>query len=334
VSVQEAPLRAEVEAHGVVRASLDDPPILVHVGLHKTGTTWLQANGFRPNAGRALEYCETRRHLGGEFVIRPDNAFDPLAVRAGLAEPLDRARARGVPLVLQDEMLAALPFHQRFVREGVSARIARVFPRAKILVTIREQISVILSSWGHYIRGGHTAALRDFVALPRGGRPHEDALRWPLLDRAHFDYDATLSHYEARFGTGNVLLAPMEWMTRTPAALQARLSDFLGIEWPAFGSGAGERVVNPAVSMLAYRAMREANRFYPDGWKGRRRRFPPSDLGYWVNRATPASLERRMKARAREIVAAEIGDYYDASNARVAERIGLDLGALGYRVAG
>lgn len=302
-------------------------PLVLHVGLHKTGTTWLQESLYRPHSGTAFEYSEDRALLRGNFLVTPDAAFSPAVARAEFDEMFARAEARGCPVVLNDELLAALPFRSSFVRAGVTDRLAATFPNAKILLTIREQVSIIASSYGHYLRGGNTASLAEFLFRPKD----EEARLWqPVMSMDHFDYDHLLSSYEARFGQGNVLIAPMEWMIANPEGLREKLSHLTGTEWPKIEPDATRKVVNPASSYLAYAVMRQLNRFYSEAAVALHGSTLPYKAAYWVDRITPASHQKRAKDRNVQLIRDSVGDYYRASNRRLGERTGIDLAAFGY----
>jgi hypothetical protein len=305
-------------------------PVLIHVGLHKTGTTWLQDNVFYPNAGKTFVYTEERRLLRGNFIVPDVDDYDDDQVRSDFAPLIDEARSRGLSLVLVDEILAALPWDSR-VRGIAARRMAAAFPGAMVLLTIREQDSVILSSYGHYVRGGGSASLEDFLAEPDGDHKRH----WtPILNRNHFDYFKTVRHYESVFGEGRVIVSPLEWATADPERFSDLIASRTGIAMPFTDRKRADKVVNPALSHLALTAFRHANRFRTaeTRWKGSRRFMDPGTIASYADRLTPAGLQSKAKAKAREQVRAAIGDRYRASNRAMSDWLGIDLGALGYRV--
>ncbi|MDF2232646.1 sulfotransferase [Albimonas sp. CAU 1670] len=198
---------------------------LIHVGPHKTATTWLQDVVLGPKDGEELVYCFDFPATHEAFLRPAWGDFDPRRARARLSPWLERSEETGLPLIVTDETLSGYPFHHRFDREVAALRMAEAFPRARILVTIREQKAVIDSMYGQYLRYGYSSPIEEFVD------PGDDkgALR-PILERAYYDYDRLLDLYEGLFGAGRVLMLPMEWMTRNPTEAMARLSAFIGAE--------------------------------------------------------------------------------------------------------
>jgi hypothetical protein len=309
-------------------SDFSDVTVLVHVGLHKTGTTWLQERLFQRYAGSAFAYSEDRRLIRGNFRVLAETEFDAEIVREEFRPLLAEAQAMGRPLILSDEILTGLPFHDRFARLITIDRLKRVFPRARILVTIREQIDIIVSSYGHYVRGGYSGGFEDFIARPG---LEKNRLFWPILEYEHFDYFHLYEFLAGKFGHDSIMVTPMEWMMRNPDAFAAELARFAGCEAVPLAEGQSDRTVNPAWSQIGYEVARHLNHLVPQDARWRRKApISASSAAWWVDRFTPGSMRRRMKARRIDRARAAVGDLYCASNRRLEQRLGLDLGGLGY----
>lgn len=302
-------------------------PILLHVGLHKTGTTWLQRQVFEAKAAAGeIAYEGDTRKIYGTFIVPRSDRFDPQAARAAFAPLMDSGPSGERPVVISGENLAGRPFHAEHQQEVVAGRLARSFPEAHVLLTIREQASVIQSMYGQYLRFGQTSSLEDFLAEtdPASGFR-------PVLDRAFYDYDALLTRYEAWFGPGRVTILPLEAMLKAPDAALGRLWAAMGVQLAPVGER-GDRSENPALSVWGYRALRFFNRFasadsrhlHRGGW------FNPNGLAQRVSNLTPKGVQARLKAAERARIRAALGQSYAASNRALAARLGIDLGALGY----
>lgn len=110
--------------------------LYLHVGLHKTGTTYLQANVFPHWPG--VRYL---RNLTVENFLRVDPAETCLASREGFSGPA---------LGKRDEKLAFLE------------RLGRMFPDARILISFRRHASYINALYSQYLRYGGTLPLSGF----------------------------------------------------------------------------------------------------------------------------------------------------------------------------
>lgn len=310
---------------------------LIHVGLHKTGTTWLQRRIFAAGDGADFAYCGDVGRIHGAFILPASDRFDPAAARAAFSDVLQRAAPGTSPgqspegriAVLSDEGLGGRPFHALHERATHAARLAAAFPEARILITVREQVRIIYSMYGQYLRYGYTSPLAAFLAVPPQGSVYQ-----PVLDRAYYDYERMFAVYAQHFPVENILILPMEWMLADPAAALARIGGLYGRTLAVPKQESSRQVENRASSDLAYEAMRWINHLISQDsrWQGRGLVPNPNAVGYWVDRLTPEGLRRRMAATRRDRIAAEVGDCYAVSNTALAGRIGINLGALGYQV--
>lgn len=307
----------------------DNPTVLFHIGLHKTGTTWLQNQIFTPQNGQHFVYSEDRKVIRGSLLVKNSQFFDAQDALREYEPLLEQAKRKNIPLILSDEMLAGLPFHHSYARVIAAQNIKSIFPDAKILITIREQNAIIYSSYGHYIRAGFTATFDDFLA-----QPVEDTARLftPILNLDHFDYFQLLLFYNRLFSSENIMVAPMEWMLRNQDAFTDRLSDFLDtfITW---SPDVAVEKVNPAWSEIALSAARQINKFYPQDARWRHKMGSKANsLAWWINRLTPNSVQKHAKTRSLNRIDAVVGDRYRQSNQDLSKRIDMDLGQLGYAI--
>ena len=302
-------------------------PKLIHIGLHKTGTSWLQeALGRRNSEG--LTFCPPSDLVRRAFILPAIPDFDPDRAREMLQPILDTGT--DLPLMISDEALGGRPFHSGLVRETVIARIRAVFPDTQIMITIREQSAVIHSLYGQYVRFGFSSSLAQFLAQPAP----ESSYR-PVLDRGYYEYDRLVAYLLTQMPEDHLWIVPMEWMLQDSAAFLAELGTRLGTEIAPHAASA-DRIVNPAWSPPALWAARQANRLHAQDsrWlRTRRGLLHPNSLAARIDRLIPAARKKAQHKAARAFVKDTLGDHYAASNSRLARHIGLDLGALGYSVS-
>jgi hypothetical protein len=307
-------------------------PVLVHVGLHKTATTWLQNQILKPKCGSEIVCCAQFRVTHSAFLLPRFGEFSISAALDRLAPYIDTAQAKGLPLVLSDEALGGFPFHHKYCREMAALRIKRALPQAKILVTVREQSAVLASMYGEYLKYGYSSTLPDFLA-----KAPANSVFHPVVDREFYNYDRILTLYGGLFGDNNVLVLPMEWMTRNSQAAIARISQFIGAPLSPPDGESVRRAANEAWSPAARTAARLLNRLHAQDSRWNQKR------GWLAARLTPMSVAWRINSWSsrlggarpsndRAIVRAILGDHYAESNARFAERCEFDLEALGYTV--
>lgn len=317
------------------------PSPLIHIGLHKTGTSWLQVHlfgnpgsGFWNAAPDTQKKRKSRAKFGSYFFYRApggnvllEDDFDVEATRAALG--VDRV-PEGRCLFVSNERLSGHPMSNGIDRSWICDRLHATIPGARVLMVVREQRSMILSSYMQYLKYGGPRSIEGFLA------PQNDT-RVPSLDLRYWDYDRLAETYIRRFGRDNVLVLPFEMLRKDPQGFVARICGFAGVAPPQalpgtqrenasqdYFTGTALRLLSPLI-----RSSR-GNGFAPALF-GRRvgqavHLGLQKYLGFLVPRALNEHVKRRLQAR----VEAAVGTSYQASNRRLEELTGLDLRPYGY----
>jgi len=303
-----------------------DFEIVLHVGHPKTATTWLQAKIFEnPETGFVVPWADARARAVAAFVTVNPYRREAAWARGFFGEELEHLADDPRVPVLSDETLCGDPFQRRYNGRDVADRIHQTFPRTKVLIGIREQKAMVISSYREFIILGGTLSLEDFV-----GTGHEPLSFTPILREDFLAYDFVVGYYQELYGRQNVLVLPIEQLQRDQAGYVQTILDFCGcpsrlpIEaepchtgWSAIALVA-RRMLNPLIptSPLSpgHRQLRNrvANRLC-----GAINRLP---------RRWSAATERRWKDQ----VDRRYAGAFRESNRRLAELTGLDLAALGY----
>lgn len=195
-----------------------EPTVLIHVGYHKTATTWMQRRLFTP----ALGYHQMMDHAAifAHFVRPHPFAYDAAAVAAAVKLAL-AAVPSGLTPVMSSEILCGNPFFGGRETVEVARRLRAAVPNARILITIREQIGAIASTYMQYLqRAGevsHQAFFSEDPVVGYTGFAHE-----------HFHYDRFVAMYAGLFGAGNVLVNNQELLIQDHIGFARRIADFVG----------------------------------------------------------------------------------------------------------
>ncbi|NDJ36116.1 MAG: hypothetical protein GYB64_15785 [Chloroflexi bacterium] len=292
--------------------------MLVHIGYHKTATTWLQQHLFVPDAGfmPVASRMELKTHV---IFAEP---FDPMLVRNLMQPRLEEARRRDLLPVISYERLSGDPYPYG-ERDGalIADRLARIAPEAHILITIREQVSALVSLYVQYIRSSHgTLPLRRFLQMPG------------QLD--HLAYTALVTRYVDLFGPQQVLVLPFEHFRADGPAFAARIVEHAG------GSGLPAdlpfaRRELAALTPTAAAARRVVNGLFAQRGRHNPRALLPSQTLYRlaggiIRRLPETRLNAALKNRWRALTVQIAGERYKADNAHLAALTGLPLGAYGY----
>lgn len=310
-------------------------PVLVYIGYHKTGGGWLRRLFFtNPETGFGTIGKSGKRHPVRRLVRAHPFEFDGDAARAEFEPLLRLVRDKGLLPVVAFERFTGHPFSGGYDGKEIADRLAKVFPEALVLVVIREQRSMIVSTYKQYVREGGALSLRGFMEPPTS-----KSLRAPWFSLRHFEYHHLLSYYRQLFGADRVLALTFEDFASDPAAFVQRIAEFAGrrLEADTLESLPFAQLSNPSPSAPAIELRRWLNKL------GVQSELNPSPLltsdavkrlGIKVQETTlvPRTLAARGEARLRETVAATVGDRYVESNRKTAELTGIDLASLGWMV--
>jgi hypothetical protein len=164
--------------------------VLSHIGYHKTGTNWLQRRFFSdPETGYRWLGKRPASHPVRSFVRDRPFEFDPPAVRAALDPLLAEAEEAGLLPVISLERLSGSALSGGYDSREIAERLHLVFPDARILVAVREQRSMLVSTYKGYVQQGGAASLASFLDPPRSR-----SVRVPLFDARFLEYDRLVSY--------------------------------------------------------------------------------------------------------------------------------------------
>ena len=196
---------------------------IVHIGFHKTGTTWFQ-NAVYP---RVQNMAYMARATTQAALLTPGG----LHFEAGdAARQLEAAK----PVILCEENLSGYLHNDGlhgFLSKEMAQRVHSVLADARIVVFVRAQPEMITACHQQYVRGGGTYGVKRYL-WPQDWLygAESQPFKVPRFSFDHFDYDRLIAHYVALFGAGNVHVYPFEAISRDARAFLARFTEDLGIE--------------------------------------------------------------------------------------------------------
>ena len=147
--------------------------------------------------------------------------------------------------VISSERLSGHPMAGRFDYAVICERITDALPNARILLVIREQASLIYSTYNQFIRIGGTMSLVDFIDRQYDGRA-------PFFSRDAFRFDLIIDTYMQSFGQNNVLVLPYELLCLDHRAFCKKIFSFVGRK-EIFRAGMEVRVNVYEKNMVAHK---------------------------------------------------------------------------------
>jgi len=206
-------------------------PVVIHIGLHKTGTRFLQRAVFRQLSN-------------DDFAVNPEPLYTRL--RDAARHPGDEARAaaaraaaqqtlrevQGRTLVISDPSLSGDMYSSHAgYRENLEL-VAELFPEARILYFVRRHADWLQSAYRQSLKKGRGQSIERFLNF-YGGEFHPRVAR--MVNGARNVEALTLSFVDIyrewadRFGPERVYLFRQEDLRQRAGEVEARLAEALGL---------------------------------------------------------------------------------------------------------
>lgn len=288
--------------------------VALHPGFVKTATSTLQRHVFPhhpeiaylglPGPTAELEWAIRHLCQADSTLYEGDRVAEVLAAAADAAAP-DR-------LVLVSYENFAL--HESKDKGVVAARLAELFPAARILFTIRRQEELV-TSW--YLTKLRVRIKRKaFIPFEEWYWAERREPHRSILDDLR--YAATVEAYRHRFGGEAVRVVPFELLRRDPAAFARACAAALEVDPEPFARLLEGRRENASMSQA-----------YLDFWRRVGHLLPRRLVRKW-SRRMPMHRGPAARIALPEAIRADVARMVAADNRRLAALTGLDLGALGY----
>jgi hypothetical protein len=288
-------------------------PVAVHIGYHKTATTWLQHDVF-PRHPRLQPYV-SGRVWNDPFlrcvVAESDAEFDAGRARAAYETGLLRlgALASDDVVVVSAERLSGHAASGGYDTFRIAARLHATLPEARVLMVVRSQIDMIESEYRQLVGEGYPGRISSLWS--------DDQWKAPHFDLGHYEYDALVHEYQQRFGSENVAVFTYEGILAERGRFLDRLADFLGVARFELADENGARSVHPGLPNRGLAMLRAMNHLR----RSELNRFPIVDIGSWW-RGPIAAVSRVLPRRRHLIPAAkriELANRFRESNDRLAK---------------
>lgn len=166
--------------------------VFFHVGLGKTGSTFLQYRVF-PKL-RGVKYIQRTKYRDFKYAKLIENSSD-------------------------QKFLVSNEFDQQLEREA--RKIASKYPSAKIIVVLRRQDSWIASQYRRYVKNGLPKTFEEFIDIN-----HDDGI-W---DREDLFFHKKLIMLEEVFGSRPLVLFHDE-LVKNPHSFIGKICDFIGADY-------------------------------------------------------------------------------------------------------
>lgn len=306
---------------------------LVHIGYHKTGTSYLQSKFFVEEKGFL-------RWPPNQALIHPLlidlGPFEPVSEQslAIMQESIDAAKASDLHWVCSHERLSGHASSGGYDSKVIADRLRQLMPNAKVLMVIREQRNTIRSAYSQFVTEGGSLSLSKYLHDPQA-----PVRKLPLFSLKHFEYFPLIQYYRSIFGADRVLALPYEQLSKTPVEFLNKIGRFaLGDRFAALDEQSYQAEwVNRRFSVVTQWLRRQMNaacfrtQFSNSGFINApildRAFRKTDDIIEWF---VPQALDKHLVSRQTRMINRFVGDYYSEFNKKTSEIVGCDLREYGY----
>lgn len=312
---------------------MSNKDILIHIGYHKTGSTFLQDLIFLSQDCGFYSPWSPKEYSENLVVVNPFD-FNKDKVRSFFEPGIQKAWLNSMTPVISYEAFSGDPWkkgcNSGFNNKAVADRLAEVFPNGKVLIVIREQASMLLSLYKHSIRSHWSMTIKDYLEQPIDYKeifnPH------PLFRLEYLDYHWLISYYQKLFGKENVLVLPYEKISMQESDFLETLSTFTGKN--NIPKNLTKKTLNKSYSGFTIWLKRWANILCPTCAQPNRTIYQKINnyAFYQINKIIPKWLGKAFDKRFEEMIERQIEEHYAESNYITSQLIGIDLKAYGYKL--
>jgi len=227
-------------------------PVFIHIGYHKTGTSWLQQNIFKDNEQIIYFSAYEIRDL---LLYPSELSFEPEVVVNKIASDIDDID--GKIIVLSAEAYSGNPHtfgNGGYAQKCNADRLYRVFKdfdNVNIICAIRNQVDMVASVYSQYVKKGGLLPFRKYIAFNTN-----HLFKRPGFSFEHFDYDNLIDYYTTLFEDKVFCFLYEDFKADSTEYIKV-IEQILGV---SVGSNTGSRRINVGLPMVLIHIQRFINR--------------------------------------------------------------------------
>jgi hypothetical protein len=192
--------------------------VLIHIGYHKTGTTWFQKQ-FYPFV-RNFEYFSNRKLLRDTILNSDYYYYSPIKAR----EKIGIYASRDV--IICEENIVSGVRGSALINVAIAERINNTFPEGEIIIFIRNQLDRLVSTYLYYLfENGGTYGPKNFIEKLHG-LPYQKG----DVNFQNLEYHFVIDHYKKLFGNDKVHVFLYEEFAENNELFLNKYSDLLQLD--------------------------------------------------------------------------------------------------------
>ena len=199
--------------------------IIIHIGVHKTATTWLQQKLFssHPEINLINNFMYPWNDDLISYLIK-SSSFSPEYCRDIFEERIKNNTNKTI--VISTEEFIGHPFSGGYNKKLIANRLSQVFPDAKIILTIRNQADITYSLYQQMVKMGYLGSISQML--------NEDFWSRPGFRNEFFDYYSIYKLYTGLFKAQNIGVFSQEQLKSNSEFFIKNVCDFIGVDSTKF----------------------------------------------------------------------------------------------------
>lgn len=333
---------------------MSEKKVYIHVGMPKTGTTFMQKKVF-PHL-QHVEYWTPFEHPLTYFFERISNNNHltyPEEWKQKIREYLECSETE--KHVLSFEGFFGSYTNNYKSNYTNSLTLKELFPSAKVILCIRNQVDIIESNYSQIVSEGFSGSINQYLNYRKGKFQNERSESGINLNIESLHLVKYIENYLEVFGTDNVLVLPFELLKNSRQTFLNRICDFLDVE----SISMNETASAPTKTSLSKRGMKitrvlnhvfqsdSNNRAgfipkqpYINGLRNRSTQGIHYKILYEISkRMHPQYIAKKLSGSKNskthilsELQIKYLKDFYRESNSEIEALTGLNLKGFGYAV--
>src|ERR1043165_717810 len=201
--------------------------VYLHLGMPKTGTTFLQTScfpflcGLRYNDSSLISLPDKIAYTNPAFLELESLKLEVARIVNGLCDKL----------LISHERLFGNMLKNFWDHSYITGCLQQLFPDARIILVVRKQDELVESIYKQSLQSGYYQGLNSFLNYRKNEfRESGDYLGQPNLDINQLDLHRYVQRYVSTFGRSNLLVLPYELLRSDRTAFLDKLFAFLEID--------------------------------------------------------------------------------------------------------
>jgi len=190
----------------------DKPTIILHVGMHKTGTTFFQWNVFHYLNIKYHWHIFYKSWLRDLLNLKKKVDYDKINTK--LSKILSKDKIN----IISEENIYSYQFTKKDDRFERLDRIKKVFPKAKIIIGTRNKEDNLVSWYVEYVAVGGTLDFQGFLDYH--------------MNLKKLDYKPYVEKLIKYYGKENVFVYSLEDLKKDQSMVIDNMCKFIGVDVP------------------------------------------------------------------------------------------------------